>query len=539
MPTSPQRPVRPGGPGPQRGAIERLYVYWLVSALLLVLALVVVVLVTQGIAQRQRETIDELTTRIASLEQRPAEAPATSAQTPAREPPDDLDEDEARPEPATNRPMPGAARTVPSPTPPRAAETPVPPDREITAKLGDAVGDDPVTPSDVEDVDAAAAVVETGLRYVSRASWSATTWARLAVLSRLLGRDVPAEAFADRARAGKAPLANYAEVTARSLLARGRAADALALVQPLVDQEPGAVVRVLTAVALLRNDDPASADEMIDTLALPVVLPTYDKLLLARALLELEAWVRLDATLSTVGDVSPELVLEYRFLLATSYVHTNRCPEALGLLDALAADVAGEPGGRHWPENWPVPRPTRYEIETWRGVALMYAQQLDAARTALQNAAQLDAGRPEAHYYLGLLEWRAGRADLASTNLKNALAHAPKMARAWEALAIIEMEDGRLARALEDLGHATAINFRRASAHFLTAVVQARLGQREPAASALRIAFQLDPNYLAEAKQAEVLTRLFTPEELDHLAAEPILEGLPGTEAARPTSSKP
>jgi tetratricopeptide (TPR) repeat protein len=185
--------------------------------------------------------------------------------------------------------------------------------------------------------------------------------------------------------------------------------------------------------------------------------------------------------------------------------------------------------------EWPWPRPGRYQIEVWRGTTLMLAQQSEAARQALQQAATLDPGRPEAQYYLGLLEARAGRPDVAKMYLKNALASAPRMVPAWEALASLEINEGEIDLALQHLSQAVSINFRRAPAHFLVALAHAKVSQKGPAAEALRITFQLDPDYLANAKQTEVLLNLFTPSELEALAP----AGLPAESPETPAGGQP
>jgi hypothetical protein len=51
------------------------------------------------------------------------------------------------------------------------------------------------------------------------------------------------------------------------------------------------------------------------------------------------------------------------------------------------------------------------------------------------------------------------------------------------------------------------------------AIAHAKVSQKGPAEEALRTAFHLDAGYLAQAKQTEVLLNLFTPAELDALAA--------------------
>jgi tetratricopeptide (TPR) repeat protein len=510
-------------------AIERLYVYWLISTALLTLVVVLVAIMTRGTLHRQTQLVGELADRLGRIEQTvrdlqspggpeaavPAGLPAETATAVATAEPSS-----AQPRPASESPQ---VVRPPAATPPITAPT----QDVIGARLDQVVGDDPVTPADIVEPEAAAELVETALTHVGRANWDGTTWSRLAVLARLLGRDVAAEAFAQRAATAGEWLINYAEVSVRSLLARGRAREALPIAADLIERSQGsATSRVLLAAACLDDDDPGSADEVLEALPVPAVLSTYDKLLLARALLGLEHWDRLEAVLGALHEVPPELAAEHNFLAGASLARAGRTVEALAIFDGLASEDRGatEAGAGRPAAAWPALRPDRYPIEVWRGVTLMLAQQSEAARQVLQRAAELDPGRPGAHYYLGVLEARAGRAEVARSHLKNALANSARMAPAWEALAHLEIEDRQVDLALQHLAQAIAINPRRASAHFLTAIAYAKISQAEPAAQALRAAFRLDQKYLAEARDTEVLLRLFTAEELDELAAEPAQE---------------
>ena len=148
----------------------------------------------------------------------------------------------------------------------------------------------------------------------------------------------------------------------------------------------------------------------------------------------------------------------------------------------------------------------------------MYANQLEAARKALDEAARLDPGRPEAYYRRGILEAWDGKSEVAAGYLKNALASSARMAPAWEALASLELDADKVDAALEHLGQAIEIDPYRASAYYLSAIAHAKLSQAEQAADDLRKAFQLDPGYLEEAKQIEVFQRLFAPGVLERLA---------------------
>jgi tetratricopeptide (TPR) repeat protein len=533
MPAPNSPAPHPTPPRPAPGAVERLYVYWLVSTGLLLLVMLIVAILMRGTIVRQAVLIGDLSDQVADLQQeirdvqaaprervRPDVAPLPREVPPSRPPP----------ETPPVAPPPPASTTAPR-TPP-APEIRIPADSAVRAQLEELVSDDPKTPSDVTDPQAAAELVESALRYGGRAQWSGSTWLRLATLARLLGHDAAAEIFAEQGHTGGEPLVVYEEVSVRSLLARGHAPEALPIARRLSEHtQASPTSQVLLAATHLALDDLASADEVLETLPVPVVVHTYDKLLLARVLLALEHWPRLGAVLSTVRNVPPELNAEYSYLLALADAYTSRTVEALAILDGLLGELPpgsaahAVPGTR--PSGpWPWPQPDRYDIEAARGLALLLARQAEAARQVLQQAAELDPRRADADYNLGLLEAQARRSDLAKSFFKNALARSPQLAGAWEALAALEINDDHVEQALPDLAQAVRINIRRASTRFLMAIAHAKLSQKELAAEALRITFQLDENYLAEAKQADVLLRLFTSAELDELATEPTPAGL-------------
>jgi tetratricopeptide (TPR) repeat protein len=542
--TKPQGP-RSAPSRPAQDAVERLYVYWLISTGLLILAVLIVAIMTRGTLQRQNAVVSELAEQVTALQQEVRNLQASVDTRSAGE----VSPLQASPAPLGTE-VPGSS-AVPTPEgtarpgtretgPPATPDTPVPSDSALRAQLDELVGDEPVTLADVTDPEAARQLVDSALQSAGRARWSGRTWSRLAILARLLAQDVLAADFAKRAEATGEALTGYVEVSVRALLARGRAREALPLAETLVEKSPSSpTARVLAAAAFLGADDPASADEVLETLPVPVVANIYDKLLLARTLLTLEHWSRLEAVLSTVRQVPGPLAAERSFLLAAVLAHTGRTVEALAILDGLAADGQATPEttGTAQPGApiWPWPRPGRYEIEVWRGATLLLAQQPEAARQALQHAAALDPGRPEAQYYLGLLEARAGRPDVANMYLKNALASAPRMVPAWEALASLEINEGEINLALQHLSQAVSINFRRAPAHFLMAIAHAKVSQKGPAAEALQITFHLDGDYLAKAKQTEVLLNLFTPAELDALAP----AGLPPEPPETPGDGQP
>lgn len=510
-------PPTPARPRRSPDAIERLYAYWLVSTAALLLILIGNVIVTRGALRRQAERLDALAARVVALEQ---EASARSEALRSVSP-DSLETPPPAPSPVSDRhpeaAHPVAESRVSHPGEPREpSPAPVPSDETLRAELDALLGEEPGLVDELTDAGAAERLVELASQHLGQADWTPVTWARLAILARLVGRDTAADLFARQAPDGGVWRTQYAEMTATLLLDRGRPADALPFIDELTRRHaPPAVTGLLRARAALAADDPAGADRVLAALPPTVGLGPTDRLRLARLNLRLERWGPLGEIVATLVDAPEEWSREHAFLTAAAWARQGRCVEALAVLDWLA----GAP-----PSTTTLvaaaPQPSRYEIEVWRGVTLMLAGQSDAARQALRGAAELDPARADALYYLGVLEARIGRAELAIMHLKNALAASARLAPAWEALAGVELDAGRIDDALDHVRQAVRVNPRRGSAQFLLALACAKVSQAAPAAEALRRAFQLDPQYLDAAKQTEVLTRLFPPDALERLAAD-------------------
>ena len=77
--------------------------------------------------------------------------------------------------------------------------------------------------------------------------------------------------------------------------------------------------------------------------------------------------------------------------------------EALAVLEYLLGDSADD-----------------YDVQVWRGVALVEGRQYGSARQAFDQSAALNAGRPEAWYWRGTVEIRAGKPDEAVAFLEKA-----------------------------------------------------------------------------------------------------------------------
>ena len=534
MPPMQQRASETSSPSPRRDALERLFVYWLVSTILLLLVVAVIVVYTGGALRAQASRAVALEERVAELEGTldqvrsdlaRLERQVRARQTQANPAPADTSAQKTTPPPTSVEPSPEMAPTEPA----GLAES------ALVRRLDEVVCATPVTPADVLDARVAEALLSTALAQVEQADWSGKTWARLAVLGVLLGRTDDADTLAQRAAADGEPLITYSEVLIRVLLARGEGQVALSVAGPLFEQTAGAPTpRVLLAAALLAVDEPASADETLDQVWSGEGLAPYDRLLLARALVALEHWQRFEAVLAEVDEVPQGLSAEYSFVHAISLARNGRTVEALGILDYLAAHPFEPAGDPVLTAAWPTPRPDPYEVQVWRGVTLLHGHKLEPAREALRQAIQFRDGRPAAHYYLGLLEARAGDAAQAKTHLLEAVARSARMVAAWEALAVLELDGRDLSVALQHVDRALQVNPRRPAAHFLAALAFAKVSDRESAAEALRATFELDAAYVLKAKETDVLLRLFTPGDLDDLAApEEIIEP-PAQEQSKP-----
>lgn len=499
---------------PAGGAIERLYIYWMASTILLFLIAIAVVMFTRGIMQQTRE----LSARVAVLETKVQElkgAPVAAAVEEEREavviaPPDS----------AAMRASPTA--TEPNEAPPAIdVEVAVPDEGAVRIELRALLALDPVTVYAVTDPNAGRSLTDRGREHIGRAAWSGATWSGLAVLARLLGEDRTAEAFAKRAVDANEPLERYAEVSTRSLLAQGQSVAALPFARRLVaetDASPTAIV--LLADALWRAGEVDGAAITLGSLQDYAPLHVLDKLRLARLCIDLEYWMDLENILRTIDVVPDPLAHERNFLEAVArgaLYGSDEATTALAMLDYLRAH---RPPSFRPTVPWGVPQPTLYDVMVWRGVVLMNSGQTDAAREALAAAAEQDPGRPEAYYHRGILETRAGDPAAAMNYLKNAVASSTRMVPAWETMALLEIDAGDVETGLQHLERAIEVNAQRPAAHFMRAIAHAKLGQVEEARSALMQTFALDRGYLDEAEQTDVLTTLFTNAELTEMVAE-------------------
>ncbi len=518
---------------PSTGMFERLYVLWIVSSLMLVLLVVIVTVLGSGRLRRHAERISQQSQAIERLREELSQTRRElldlkklsqnygTGVAPVSPPPRS----------ARAQPMPPSSADQPlvSEQPVRDGQPESPasrvPEHAIKALLQSAIRRGNEGLDELGDRPTAEEALRLGLDAVGGAAWSGETWARLAALARLLDRDVPAETFAANARADKQFPRAYYELSARRRLAQGRAPEAIVFARLLLAGRPhDPAGALLLAEGYRLKQDPAAADVALEDLRNVERLSLADKLRLARCFVALERWERLDALLASLGNVggtAPRAVAvpeaasaQVNYLRAVLAIQRGQLPEALAILDNLLSEPRPSASGQPAPG---LPAPDDYELRTWRGVALLYAQQFQAAREALAVSEKYP-DRPEAWYWLGVLELRAGNTDQAVPYLEHALAASYGFAPAWEALGTLALNQGDLATALEHLTKAVNANPRRASSHFLLAIIHAKASRPAEAAEALRTAFRLGPSLLETAKQTEVISRMFSADELDALA---------------------
>lgn len=493
MPTS---PTQPSARRPATGTIARLYVLWVVSSVLLALLVIIVTLFASGQLRRHAERISEHSQAIDRLHDELSRIQRDLSEI------DALVRSRAAPVQISPPPSP----VLPEPGPPAEEQptipsVPTPDDRDINARLRNVLRVNEDGSYGLANRAEAEATLREGLRGAGRTSWSGSTWARLAVLARLLDRDAPAEMFALRAVAANEFPHAYYELSARRLLGEGRVTEAIVFARRLAVGRPGDPrAMLLLAEAYHLGENHAAAAAAIEGLENTAALPLPAKLRLGRLLVALEHWDRLEALLSSLGSAPPAALPQLNFLRAVMAVRHGRPPEALAILDNLLVE-----------------QPDDYELRTWRGVALLEASQFQAAREALAHAEE-HPDRPEAWYWRGMLEIRAGNLDEAVPFLQHALAASQRFAPAWEALGTIALNRNDLAAALQNLQNAVNANPGRASTHFLIAVSHAKASRPDDTAEALRTAFRLAPALLETARQTEVINRLFSDDEFAALA---------------------
>jgi tetratricopeptide (TPR) repeat protein len=493
---------------PPTGTIERLYVWWIASSLLLGLLLVIVVLLGSGQLRRQALRIAEQAEAINTLR-----ADVSLAQRRLDELTERIREISARMAAARqSEPQPSESpRPQPAPTVDREPPAANTDSERIRALLQRALRSLEGQPDELADRAAAEEALGYAVRRGQTASWPGATWARLALLASLLDRDELADGFARQALAGNEFPRAYYEMTVRRLLARGQDAAAIDLAQQLADARPrDPVAMLLLARAHRMQGNLAAANQALEPLEGVDQLSLLDRLELGRLFVALERWQALDALLSSLSDLADQPVPTLNYLRAVLAIQQDRPAEGLAILDNLLAEQSQ--GASRTPLAL-----DEYALRTWRAVALLSANQLEAARAALAHTAQRP-DRPEAWYWRGRVEIRAGNTEEARDFFQHALAASRQFAPAWEALGTLALNEGDLATARQNFAEALNVNPRRAATHLLLAIVHAKASRPQETAAALQTAFRLEPTLLETARQTEVITRLFSDEELRILA---------------------
>ena len=470
-------------------ALERVRVLWLISFLLLLVILVMITVFLSGYVRRLADTlstqsgvIDSLSQelkdagdKLRDLEARIAGLQATARSTlPARQPPTAAPQESAPPE-LTSADVRSAARSL----------------RQL-----DAEGQ-----STLRDPRAALALLEETRAAAADGRFTGETLEDLAILAVLLNDDVrAAELELQSTRAGWMPIRLY-EASTRRLLAQGKLLEARAAAKRLVsaaDAPPAApVLLVAVEYALGRH---AFADDALAQVPDPAALSIPDRLRLAHVLVGLERWVDARRTVDGLGPLPEAQQRVLNLVRAILAIQDGQNAVGLGILDHLLADA-----------------PRDYDLLTWRGIALLRAGQYQAAREALA-VAQRDAARPEAWYWLGVLEDADGDTDAAQAALQRAISADDKFAPALEALGNVALQRDRLTDAVSYLARAIEADARRASSHFLLAIAQARASNRLEAEAALRTALQLDPTLVENAQRVAAIQALFSAEDLRGMA---------------------
>ncbi|MFO0838965.1 MAG: hypothetical protein U1D55_10610 [Phycisphaerae bacterium] len=525
--------------------VERLYVLWIVGTLLLVCVILMVMVTLRSAIVRQTQTIDQLSTRLVDVERRVGEmsrdarverhAPDTTTTRTAdklRPPPTPAGgESPARstPDRATPPVTPATAPALPAQIEPPTSEKDRAPSTNVTsgekqqAALGAAAAPTPAAGESaggpvanrlirIGDDGPELVAPETAAGLVDQVAGASTTQlpadvAAAAIAARLLDRSELAESLAARAAAIGASLASYDEASAKRLLDAGDVTACRPYAERLAAS--GSLGgRVLLASVYLRQGQAASADEALGDVGDLSRVAAGDLIRLGRLCVELERARELRAAVTRLDAVSEPLRAQRDYLRAVVSVLDGHYVEAVAALDFLL-DAS----------------PNDYWLRTWRGVALLSAQKFDAARAGLSHAERF-ADRPEASYWLAILEIRCGQADAGEGRLRRLVSAIPRYAPAWEALATQAFNRGDLADAERCVTTAIQARPRRASAEFLLALVYCRQLRKQDAAAALQRAFRLDPGLLESARAAEIVTRIFDASELEVLA---------GSTATRPT----
>ncbi len=504
-------------------AIERLYAWWLVSTAVLLVFCLALTLYVHGASRGQRDAISALEARLGKLEASLAtERPASpSMRAGERSMPTAPRVERPAPSPVTETPAPAptAEPNVPPATQPAPARIDVPDEQGIALALASATREhDGVI--EVVDATAVGALLGRLRDGGTRVTLETDTALRLAICARLVGRDGEAETLAPRLAADGPAQERYFEVSTRSLLARGRPRDALAVLDQWGRRSPDRpIALLLRALTEMTLGQTAAAELTMGRLHNAAQLDPQDRIAAATLLAMLEQWPRFETLVEGLADVPTELEPMRDLLGAILLWRTGRLVESLAALEFLAEHLRPVVGNATLSSAGSIQRPRRYDVDVWRGATLAAGGEWDAAREVLLRAAEFEPTRPEAYVELGRIEVQSGRADRARSYLQNALTQAPQNPAAWEVLAVLSVNEGQASRAIEEVSKAISAQPGRRSSLLLRAIAHAKLGEKDGVAADVRRLLAIDPTALDDVRAADALVRLFEPGELEALAA--------------------
>ncbi|GMU83215.1 MAG: hypothetical protein AMXMBFR47_30860 [Planctomycetota bacterium] len=502
-----RRPQPASAPRPSSSPLERLFVAWLLSTLLIIALLAVLTLL--GIGQlrrhadalnRQQAQLDELTRRIESL----AAVPPPALTPPrATQPATESSAEFAR-EPQTSRP---------------AAPPPLD-DDEIAAEFDAIVGGAAARSGSIflrprRPDRAAALLTRAESQTAADASLSAASLARLRLLAQLTGDDQRAAAFGRAAAEAPDPAAVDDEIAARLAFESGALTEAFAHAILWVDASPTppTAALLILAICAAAQDDLDAAADAIDSVSPSARLDAASLAAIGDTCIAIEAWKPLERWIAAAEPaVRTSPPAQQR--LATLLVHTGRHTDALAVIAALLDE-----------------RPADVDLLILQAAALTEARQFEAAKAALARITVVPVP-PAAAYWRGVIEMRTGSPAEARKWFAAAVGAGRQSAAALEGLAQLDLAaadaagsgDAAAARralssAEKNLAAATRANPRRSSAHFLLAIVHAKSSRAAETRAALRTAVQLDAALAEQAKKVPVIARLIPPDEIDQLAS--------------------
>lgn len=516
-------------------ALERLYVYWLLSVVFLgvVIAALAIGFAAQvsqlrGTVVEQRLAVEQSSTRLAQLEDQLSAVRASVAAA-NRKPTQPAAAPSPVVQPSTNpaapekpsAPQRGEPPSATTTKPAGSAPAPVINEAELNRRIDELLGEPQGAVRPPRNISGAGELVTTALAAASD-TWTELTWLRLLELAAWVNEAAATQCAAHIADTEKAG-GLLAEISCRKLLVGGSVADAVQRAQALIDQYGRATrYRILLIECLAAgNDATASAalNRALDELGAPADLSFGEAALLGAVLVDQQRW--------------PDLAL---LLQSVPRAPAASDPAAVDLLRAIAAVQSGGAAAVA-PRLQDIARrnPDNRLARLWSGVALFQTGQLDAARGALQMA-ESNSARASELYWRGMIEVGAGNPSSATKYLQRAVATAPGYAPAWEALGSLAINRNDWNDAQKCLSNALDANPGRAGAHFLMALVHAAAGRKDETFKSLSVALMLDHELLAAARRVEAFKRMFDEKELQRLATTQPADSQPTSAPARPPS---